>query len=119
MKRLLFLISFVFIGCATSMPPSQFLQEFPITTNTKFYDRQNADDAIDGGKCKLLIDGRKYVAPIGSTVHGDMKNGAIGVDEWVQADGGNAYALNNFEWISVGDLGTTQLVIYFDTMLCE
>jgi hypothetical protein len=114
-----FVSVFLIISCATSMTPSQFLEKFPNSTNSDFYDRQSASEAISNGKCKLLVDGRKYASPIGSTVDDDLQNGATGVDEWVRADGGNAYILNNFEWISVGDLGTTQLIIYFDTMLCE
>ena len=114
-----FVSVFVISSCATSMTPSQFLEKFPNSTNSDFYDRQSASEAISNGKCKLLVDGRKYTSPIGLTVDDDLQNGAVGVDEWVRADGGNAYILNNFEWISVGDQGTTQLLIYFDTMLCE
>ena len=114
-----FVSVFVIISCATSMTPSQFLEKFPKSTNSGFYDRQNASEAISNGKCKLLVDGRKYTSPIGLTVDDDLQNGAVGVDEWVRADGGNAYILDSFEWISVGDQGATQLLIYFDTMLCE
>jgi len=106
-------------GCATSMTPSQFLEEFPSTTNSTYFDQPSANKAISNGRCELLIESRKYVSPIGFTVEGDMEYGATGVDEWVQADNGNAYALDNFEWISVGDQGATQLIIYFDTMLCN
>jgi len=115
----LFVSVFVIISCATSMMPSQFLTKFPNSTSSDFYDRQSASEAISIGKCKLLVEGRKYTSPIGLTVDDDLQNGAAGVDEWVRADGGNAYILNNFEWISVGDQGITQLLIYFDTMLCE
>lgn len=114
-----FVSVFVIISCATSMTPSQFLEKFPKSTNSGFYDRQSASEAISNGKCKLLVDGRKYTSPIGLTVDDDLQNGAVGVDEWVRADGGNAYILDSFEWISVGDRGATQLLIYFDTMLCE
>ena len=110
---------FMIISCATSMTPSQFLEKFPNSTNSNFYDRPSANEAISNGKCKLLVEGRKYTSPIGVTVNGDLQNGAVGVDEWVRADSGNAYVLNNFEWISVGDRGATQLLIYFDTMLCK
>ena len=116
---LLFAIAFVFISCATSMKPGKFLEKFPNATNSYYYDRQSANEAISNDKCKLLVDGRKYTAPIGITLYGDVHNGAVGVDEWVQADGGNAYTLNNYEWIDVGDEGATQLIVYFDTMLCE
>jgi hypothetical protein len=106
-------------GCATSMTPSQFNSEFPKATSSKFYDRKSSREAISKRDCKLLFEGRKYTSPIGLSVHGDVENGALGVDEWVKADGGNAYALTNFEWISVGRGGATQLVLYFDTMLCK
>ena len=115
----LFVSIFMIVSCATSMTPSQFLGKFPNSTKAVFYDRPTATEAISNGKCKLLVKGRKYTAPIGLTVGGDLQNGAAGVDEWLQADSGNAYALNNFEWISVGDEGTTQLLVYFDTMLCK
>lgn len=114
-----FISVFVMTSCATSMTPIQFLEKLPQSTNSDFYDRQSASEAISNGKCKLLVDGRKYTSPVGSTVDDDLQNGAVGVDEWVIADGGNAYSLNSFEWIRVGDGGATQLIIYFDTMLCE
>lgn len=108
-------------GCATSLTPSQFGDSFPRATSTRFYERPAANEAISNGECKILVENRKYVAPIGLTVNGDVKNGAVGVDEWVDADKGNAYTLNNFEWISVpiGADYATQLVLYFDTLLCE
>jgi len=107
------------MGCASSMTPSQFLLKLPDSTSSSYYDRQSANTAISSGKCKILVADRKYTAPIGLTVHDDLRNGAKGVDEWVRADNGNAYIVNNFEWISVGDSGATQLIIYFDTMHCK
>lgn len=110
---------FTIISCATSMTPRQFLESFPKSTNSEYYDRTSADKAVYNGKCKLLVAERKYTSPIGFTVGGDVKYAAEGVDEWIKSDSGNAYALNNFEWISVGDQGATQLLVYFDTMLCK
>ncbi len=106
-------------GCATSMTPNAFNNEFPKTTTSEYFNRVDANDAIASDKCKLLVSGRKYTSPIGLTVYGDLENGAEGVDQWVKADGGNAYTINNFEWISIGDQGITQLIVYFDTMLCQ
>ena len=111
-------------GCATSLTPAQFNEQFPKATASKFYSKTSAGEAISGGNCKLLVDDRRYIAPIGALTGDDMKNGARGVDEWVRADGGNAYALENFEWISVsrgGEYGgvATQLIVYFDTMSCK
>ena len=122
MKKFKIAVSVAFLivlfGCV-SLTPSKFLDKFPNLTNSDFYDRRSGNEVISNGTCKLLVEGRKYVAPIGFTVNNDMKNGARGIDEWVQADGGNAYILNSFEWVNVGDDGATQLLIYFDTLLCE
>ena len=74
---------------------------------------------MKSGGCKYLVKGRNYVAPIGLTVKNDLKNGAAGIDEWVQLDGGNAYVLKNYKWVRVDDSGATQLHIDFDTMLCK
>jgi hypothetical protein len=101
------------------MTPGQFMEKFPNSTMHSFYDRARASEAVRDGSCKLQVAGRKYIAPIGLTVEGDLQNGAAGVDEWVRIDGGNAYVLNSFEWISVGDQGATQLIVYFDSMLCK
>ena len=127
MKKLIFviaLVAFLFmgLGCASlapSLTPSQFNNKLPNETKADFYDSLTGNKAVSNGNCKLLVKGRKYVAPIGFTVNNDLKNGAKGIDEWVQADGGNAYILNSFEWVSVDDNGSTQLIIYFDTLLCE
>ncbi len=107
-------------GCiAMSMTPSQFNESFPKAANSKFYDSQSSKEAIARGECKVLVEGRKYVSPQGSTVDGDVKNAALGVDEWVKADNGNAYSIRNFEWIPVGDVSGTQLTVHFDTMHCK
>lgn len=106
-------------GCATSMTPGQFNERFPRTTSSKFYDKISSNEAISAGECKLLVENRKYTSPIGLTLHGDVKNGGVGVDEWVKVDKGNSYTVNNFEWISVGDQGATQLIVYFNTLLCK
>jgi hypothetical protein len=66
-----------------------------------------------------LVRGREYVAPIALTVKGDLRNAATGIDEWVKIDGGNAYVLISYKWITVDNEGSTQLHIKFDTMLCE
>ena len=99
-------------ACATSMTPSQFIQALPSATSAEYMKRTS-------NNCQVLKENRKYVAPIGFTVKDDVDNGAKGVDEWVVADGGNAYTINNFEWITVDASGATQLTIYFDTLLCE
>ena len=62
-------------SCA-SLTPSQFLDKFPNLTNSDYYDRQSGNEAISNGKCNLLVEGRKYVVPIGVTANNDVKNGA-------------------------------------------
>lgn len=118
-RKYLGMFALTIVGCATSMTPSEFTEAFPKSTKSRFYDRALANEAIRNGSCKLQVAGRKYTAPIGFALVDDVRYGAIGVDEWVRLDGGNAYVLNNFEWISIGDKGATQLLVYFDTMLCK
>jgi hypothetical protein len=91
------MIAFAIVSCATSMTPSEFAEAFPKSTKSRSYDRARASEAIRDGSCKLQVAGRKYTAPIGFVLTDDMRYGAVGVDEWVRIDGGNAYAINNFE----------------------
>ena len=100
------------------MTPREFNASLPEATSARYFDRIGAAKAVSNGECRSLVGDRKYTAPIGFTVAEDLKNAARGIDEWVQADGGNAYSVVNFEWISVGDEGTTQLIVYFDTLFC-
>lgn len=110
----------VFItSCATSMSPIKLNTTLPKLTQAKFIQQAQVEDAIKNNGCKYLIKGRKYTAPIGLTNIGDLKNGAKGIDEWVTLDGGNAYVLTNYNWNTVDHLGTTQLHIEFDTMVCD
>ncbi len=106
-------------GCATSMSmaPKEFMDKFPVATKSKHYTKLDANTAVDTGICKRLILNRSYSAAIGFTVDDDLDNAAQGVDEWVISDGGNAYSLNNFEWVDLID--KTQLNVYFDTMICK
>lgn len=112
-------IAFLFASCATSMTPSQINDTLPTLTKSKFLSQSQADEATKSNKCKFLVKGRSYVAPIGLSVKDDLKNGAKGIDEWVKLDGGNAYVLTNYKWVTVDDYGSTQLYIEFDTLLCE
>lgn len=113
------LIITAFIGCATSMTPAQLSSELPKMTNSIFLTRADLQKGIDSGGCQYLMQGRRYTAPIGLTVKDDLRNGAIGIDDWVRLDGGNAYSLVNYEWIQVDEGGSTQLTLEFDTILCN
>lgn len=100
------------------MTPSQFLTAFPKATKSRFIASADAKPLVESGTCKVRVANRKYSSPIGLTVSEDLNGGAKGVDEWVAADGGNAYVVNTFEWVTVGDDYATQLVVAFDTLLC-
>ena len=109
---------------STSMTPSQVNNTLPALTKSKFISQAQAEEAVKANKCKYLVKGRNYTAPIGLTVKNDLKNGAKGIDEWVNIDGGNAYVLVSYKWVTVAidpktHGQTTQLYIEFDTMLCE
>ena len=87
------------------------MPEYTETTFLTVAEAQNSN-------CSCLTKNRSYTAPIGMTVTGDLRNGAKGIDEWVALDGGNAYVLKNFQWMTVRT-GTTQLYIEFDTYICK
>lgn len=109
----------LFASCATSMSPAKINDVLPTLTKSKFISQTQAEEAIKSNRCKYLVKGRKYTAPIALTVKGDLRNGAKGIDEWVELDGGNAYSLVNYEWVTVDHMGSTQLQVEFDTLLCD
>lgn len=116
---LVFGILLSFYSCATSMTPVEVHNTLPTMTKSKFLTIAEAGEAVDNRDCTYLVRGRSYVAPIGFTSKHDLHNGAKGIDEWVQLDGGNAYVLTNYKWITVDDKGSTQLYIEFDTLKCK
>jgi hypothetical protein len=106
-------------SCATSMTPIEINNSLPTLTLSKFISQAQANESTISKKCKFLVKGRNYNAPIGMSTKDDLRNGAKGIDEWVKLDGGNAYVLTNYKWVTVGNDGATQLYIEFDTLLCE
>jgi hypothetical protein len=110
---------FVFASCATSMSPMKVYNTLPTLTKSQFISQSEVEEVIKTNKCKYLVKGRQYTAPIGLTVKDDLKYGAKGIDEWVTIDGENAYVLTSYKWVTVDHSGSTQLHIEFDTMLCE
>jgi len=111
-------------SCATSMTPIQVNNTLPTLTESRFISKAQAEEDINANRCRYLVRGRNYTAPIGFTVNDDLRNGAKGIDEWVKIDGGNAYVLVSFNWITVAidpkyGSQTTQLYLVFDTMLYE
>ncbi len=119
--RLSIVIGLVFFlaSCATSMLPTKVNDTLPTLTKSKLISQSQAEEAIKTNRCTYLVKGRNYTAPMGLTVNGDLKYGAKGIDEWVELDGGNAYVLVSYKWVTVDEHGSTQLHIYFDTMLRE
>lgn len=91
----------------------------PTLTKSKFITQAQALESVQKNECRYLFKGRNYVAPVGFTLKNDLKNGARGIDEWVELDGGNAYVLTNYKWVTIDNKGTTQLHVEFDTMLCK
>jgi len=101
------------------MTPVEVNNSLPTLTISRFITQAQANESTNSKKCKYLVKGRNYNAPIGMSTKDDLRNGAKGIDEWVKLDGGNAYVLTNYKWVSVGNNGATQLYIEFDTVLCE
>ena len=115
----LLILFILFLSSCSSLTPLEVNNTLPTYTKSMFYTPKQATEKQKSDKCKLLIKGRNYVAPIGFAPKNDLKNAAKGIDEWVELDGGNAYVLINFKWVTVGDDGSTQLHIDFDTMQCK
>lgn len=109
----------LFYSCATSMSPANVYNTLPTLTSSKLISQKDAQEAVRNNECYYLVRGRNYVAPVGLTLKSDLRNGAQGIDEWVQIDGGNAYVLKNYQWITIDHDGTSELYLEFDTMLCE
>jgi hypothetical protein len=113
-------LSIFLYSCATTMTPMQVNQTLPMLTKSKYLSVEQTQSP----NCKCLTRGRSYTAPVGLTVKDDLRNGAAGIDEWVSIDGGNAYKLTNYRWITIstdkyGSPASTQLVIDFDTYICQ
>lgn len=118
--RISIILTLIFCACScSSMTPLQVHNTLPSLTKSKYITQAQATDAVSSTDCKYLFKGRTYMAPIGFTPKNDLQNGAKGIDEWVQIDGGNAYVLTNFRWISIDNSGSTQLYIEFDTLSCK
>ena len=120
---ILFCATILFSSCAlfqTSMSPKEVYNTLPKYTKTTFLTAAQ----VQNSNCSCLTKNRSYTAPIGLTVKDDLWNGAQGIDEWVVLDGGNAYVLRNYQWMTVGynaQYGTsaTQLYVEFDTYICK
>jgi len=113
-------LSVFLLSCAASMTPMQVNNTLPKLTKSALL----TSEQTKSPQCKCLETGRTYVAPIGLTTKADLKNAAVGIDEWVTIDGGNAYKLVNFRWVTAasdqnGTPTRTQLIVDFDTYFCQ
>lgn len=113
-------ISIFLCSCATTMTPLEVSQTLPTLTKSKYLTLEQTQNP----NCKNLSKGKSYAAPMGLTVKDDLLNAATGIDEWVNIDGGNSYKVTNFRWITIstdkyGSPTSTQLVIDFDTYICQ
>lgn len=106
-------------SCATAMTPKMVNETLPSLTKSQYITSLQANQAVKSKRCKYITKGRSYRAPRGITNKHDLMNGAKGIDEWVEIDGGNAYVLKSFKWIRVDESGATQLDLEFDTMICK
>lgn len=113
------LLILLLTSCATSMSPVAMTNNLKTMTKAKYMTQAEAQVAVSSNECRYLTKGRDYLAPVGFTTKDDLRNGARGIDEWVQLDGGNAYVLTSYKWFTIDEYGTTQLHITFDTLLCE
>ncbi len=113
---LVFVLSFV-ISCGVSMLPTEINALLSKSTVAKSITKSQVDQDLLTNKCKLLVKGRSYNAPPGFSVAADIKNAAIGIDDWVKIDGGNSYAVVTYKWIPIDQNGGTQLYVEFDTLL--
>lgn len=118
-KLLSVLVFTLMVSCTTSMTPTEVYNTLPTLTNSNFIPQSQAEETIASRNCSYLVKGRTYTAPIGFTTKNDLQNAANGIDEWVQLDGGNAYVLTNYKWVTVADDGSTQLHVDFDTLKCN
>ena len=111
--------SISFFNCQSSYTPTKMNKVLATFTKSKLVLQSEITSLVSADKCKYLTKGRSYAAPVGFTAKNDLKNAGKGIDEWVQLDKGNTYVLTNYKWITIGDSGSTQLYVDFDTLYCN
>ncbi len=116
LSLLVFVLSFV-ISCGVSLLPSEVTTLLSKSTVAKSISKAQVEEDLQTNKCKLLVKGRSYNSRSGFTAAADIKNAAIGIDDWVKIDGENSYAVITYKWIPIDENGGTQLYVEFDTLL--
>ncbi len=61
---------------ATSMTPMKVNNTLPSLTKSNLISKPKVGELIESDHCEYLVKGRSYVASIGLTTKGDLKNGA-------------------------------------------
>lgn len=113
------LLSFSFVKGQDSYTPLKMNNTLKTFTKSKLLLQSEVQEFISSNKCTILTKGRSYAAPVGLTAKKDIKNGAKGIDEWVQMDKGNAFVLNTYKWVLSDNYGSKQLYLDFDTLICD
>ena len=108
-----------FFDCQSSYTPSKMNKVLPTLTKSKFVLQSEIPELISSEKCKYITKGRSYAAPVGLFAKNDLKNAAKGIDEWVELDKGNTFVLTNYKWTPTDNVGSTQLYVDFDTLICK
>jgi hypothetical protein len=113
-------LSILLFSCATTMTPIEVNQTLPTLTKSTYLTGEQTQNP----NCKCLTRGKNYAAPMGLSVKDDLRNAAEGIDQWVSVEGGNAYKLTNFRWITIstdkyGSPTSTQLIVDFDIYKCQ
>ena len=117
-SSLFFLFSICLFYCQNSYTPAKMHKELLAFTKSNLVLQSEISSLVSMEKCKYLIKGRNYAAPVGFTAKKDVKNAAKGIDEWVELDKGNTYTLTNYKWVTLDNFSTTQLNVDFDTLEC-
>lgn len=104
-------------GCSINQTNPEFVYStMAASTHSTFMTRADAVRADEIGRC-LVLAAHEYAAPVAMTSGGDVRNPANGIDEIVQNDGGNAYAIGDYVWVPYPG-GAVQLVVEFYSYLC-
>ena len=113
-------LTLISVACNPALTPAEVNGTLPTLVYSKYFTKPQADEAVNSQRCKYLVTERKYIVPPAISPYQELANGAQGIEEWINVDGGNAFALVNYNWVTIpgGDNNTTQLHLTFDTMIC-
>lgn len=117
--KLFLLVLIVALGsCASLHTPSKFLEYLSKNTKNIMISERIMNRYVSEQQCQLIKASRYYIVPMKFSEKNDIKSAAIGIDDWLKIDGGNAFVLKNYNWRNV-DIGAKQLEVIFDTYQCN